>query len=83
MEETNGISQPSEFESGQILGLPPAIEKDTMVYRLTVAALGATMFGSLIVITVLALKGVETPQGVTALGSAALGALAGLLAGGK
>lgn len=55
-------------------------EKDVWVFRLVVVSLGLCMLASLIGAIVLAVKGMDTPEILVALGSAAVGGLAGLLA---
>jgi len=53
---------------------------DVWVYRMVVAALGLAVLASLIGAIVLAMDGHPTPESLIALGSAAVGGLAGLLA---
>lgn len=55
-------------------------EKDVWVFRLVVLSLGLCMLASLVGAIVLAIKGMDTPEILVALGSAAVGGLAGLLA---
>jgi len=66
----------------------PAFVHDVITYRIVVIALGVTVVGAVAGAVFLAWSGSanESPQILTALGSAAVGALAGLLApspGGK
>ncbi|MFQ5572280.1 MAG: hypothetical protein ACE5G0_21600 [Rhodothermales bacterium] len=58
----------------------PAHIPDTFVYRITVGSLGAAVLVTLIGAIVLVALGKETPEILVAIGSAAVGALAGLLA---
>lgn len=53
---------------------------DTFVYRVTVLVLGFSIIAVIIAQMWLALKPAEIPEGLIAIGSAAVGALAGLLA---
>jgi len=55
-------------------------EKDVWIFRLVVLSLGLCMLASLVGAIVLAAKGTDTPEILVALGSAAVGGLAGLLA---
>ena len=52
------------------------MEKDIWLYRIIVAVLGLTVVGAI----ALVLTGRSTPKVIVALGSAAIGGLAGLLA---
>ena len=54
--------------------------KDKWLYRMVVAVLGLTVVSSVIGTIALAMAGQSTPEVVVALGSAAIGGLAGLLA---
>ena len=56
------------------------IQWDAWIYRLVVLALGLTLLASAAGGIWLSVLGKDTPQILTALGSAAVGALAGLLA---
>lgn len=56
------------------------LNTDTLIYRIVVTSLGLTILISLIGIFVMAFYGKLIPEGAVALGSAAVGALAGLLA---
>lgn len=56
------------------------LQSDVTIYRMVVAALGLTLIGGMLGALVLAFWGKEVPAEATALGSAAVGALAGLLA---
>ncbi len=59
----------------------PPLQTDKWIYRLVVSALGLAVILSLISTVVLSLAGkTQIPDVLTALGSAAVGALAGLLA---
>ena len=55
------------------------IEKDVWLYRMVVAVLGLTVVSSVLGTIVLAMAGQSTPEVIVALGSAAIGGLAGLL----
>lgn len=54
--------------------------KDKWLYRMVVAVLGLTVVSSVIGTIVLAMAGQSTPEVIVALGLAAIGGLAGLLA---
>ena len=56
------------------------LQNDIWLYRLVVAVLGSTVVGSITGAIVLALGGQSTPEVLVALGSAAIGSLAGRLA---
>jgi hypothetical protein len=53
---------------------------DTLVYRIVVLSLGSAVIITLLAAAVLAGYGKAIPEGIIAIGSAAAGALAGLLA---
>ena len=55
-------------------------ERDVWIFRLVVLSLGLCMLASLVGAIVLAGRGTDTPEILVALGSAAVGGLAGLLA---
>lgn len=55
-------------------------QKDIWIYRLVVIVLGLTVIVSVIGTIALTLTGLSTPELLVALGSAAIGGLAGLLA---
>ena len=57
-----------------------ALEGDVWIYRMVVAVLGVAVIASVIGAIMLALAGQSTPEVLVALGSAAVGAMAGLLA---
>jgi hypothetical protein len=57
-----------------------SIHKDKWLYRMVVAVLGLSVVASIIGTIALAMTGHSTPEVVVALGSAAIGGLAGLLA---
>jgi hypothetical protein len=57
-----------------------AYTQDKWVYRIVVGALGSAALLTIIGYIVLAFVGKSMPEGVVALGSASVGALAGLLA---
>jgi len=54
-------------------------EKDVWLYRIIVAALGLTVVASVVGAITLAMTGQSTPEVLVALGSAAIGGLAGFL----
>lgn len=56
------------------------MEKDIWLYRMVVAVLGLTVVASVVGAIALAMSGQSTPEVIVALGSAAIGGLAGLLA---
>jgi hypothetical protein len=62
------------------MAISPEAEKDVWIYRAVVGALGLTVLLTIVGLIVLALVGKPAPDGLIALGSAAVGALAGLLA---
>lgn len=55
-------------------------QKDKWLYRMVVAMLGLTVVSSVVGTIALAMAGQSTPEVIVALGSAAIGGLAGLLA---
>lgn len=55
-------------------------KKDIWIYRMVVLVLGLTVIASLAGAIALTLKEFDTPELLVALGSAAIGGLAGLLA---
>ena len=58
-----------------------ALQTDRWIYRIVVLALGFGVLSAMIGLILLSWKGVTTvPDGLVAIGSAAVGALAGLLA---
>lgn len=62
-------------------GIPTPLQTDKWIYRLVVCFLGLTVIGTVIGGFIIAGKSAQTiPEGLVALGSAAVGALAGLLA---
>ena len=56
------------------------LQTDPWVYRIVVAALGLAVLLAIIAAAILAGMGRTVPEGIIAIGSAAAGALAGLLA---
>lgn len=71
-------SNPAEFLRQ---AASPPLQSDKWIYRIVVDALGLAVLVSLLgAIVLAALKLPEIPQILTAIGSAAVGALAGLLA---
>jgi hypothetical protein len=63
---------------GTLSALP--LQSDVWIYRVVVGALGFVAITAIVGGLVLAAYGKTTPEGVIALGSTALGAIAGLLA---
>ena len=61
-------------------GVGMKTQKDIWIYRLVVIVLGLTVIASVIDTIALTLTGLSTPELLVALGSAAIGGLAGLLA---
>jgi hypothetical protein len=55
-------------------------EKDIWIYRIVVVVLGLTVMASVVGAIALTLNELDTPELLVALGSAAIGGLAGLLA---
>lgn len=53
---------------------------DIWLYRIVVVVLGLTVMASIVGAIMLAMSGQSTPEVIVALGSAAIGGLAGLLA---
>lgn len=60
--------------------LPPALQSDPWIYRIVVSVLGLVVLAAVIGAIVLGFQWITIPETLTALGSAAVGALAGLLA---
>ena len=56
------------------------LHNDIWLYRIVVAVLGITVVASILGAIALAMSGQSTPEVLIALGSAAIGGLAGLLA---
>jgi hypothetical protein len=54
-------------------------QKDIWIYRMIIAALGLTLVASVVGAITLAMTGQSTPELLIALGSAAIGGLAGFL----
>ena len=55
------------------------MQKDVWLYRMIIAALGLTVVASVVGAITLAMTGQSTPELLVALGSAAIGGLAGFL----
>lgn len=64
----------------QGLAAPSPLQTDPWIYRIVVLALGLAVLVALVAAAILAGMGKTVPEGVIAIGSAATGALAGLLA---
>lgn len=61
--------------------IPPVpLQSDAVIYRIVVSVLGAAVVVALVGAVVLSVMNLKIPETLTALGSAAVGALAGLLA---
>ncbi|HUI29330.1 MAG TPA: hypothetical protein VLX91_03860 [Candidatus Acidoferrales bacterium] len=58
----------------------PVIQTDVWIYRMVVGFLGLAVLAGVIGAIILSMAGKPTPEVLVALGSAAVGALAGLLA---
>jgi hypothetical protein len=63
-----------------IASIAAPLQWDVWIYRIVVSALGSVVLASVIGGIILAMASKTTPQVLVALGSAAVGALAGLLA---
>jgi hypothetical protein len=69
--------------AGAISGIAAAsaLTRDKWIYRIVVLSLGSAVLTGMVGLIILSLKNVPTiPDGLVAIGSAAVGALAGLLA---
>jgi len=66
--------------TGTIAGLAAPLQSDVWIYRMVVGALGIAIILALLGAVVLKGMGSDVSDVLTALGSAAVGALAGLLA---
>jgi hypothetical protein len=66
-------------EKGVAMNTRP-LKKDLWIYRLVVTVLGLTVIACVVGAITLAMARLETPELLVALGSAAIGGLAGLLA---
>jgi hypothetical protein len=61
--------------------IPTPLQTDPWIYRMVVLSLGITVISSVIgALLITGISAADIPQGVVALGSTAVGALAGLLA---
>ena len=60
--------------------LPPALQSDPWIYRIVVSILCMVVLVTMIGATLLGYDKITIPETLTAIGSAAVGALAGLLA---
>ena len=60
--------------------IPEPLKYDTWIYRIVVIALGATLFATVFGAICIVIADGEPPDILIAIGSAAVGALAGLLA---
>jgi|SRR5438876_8183742 len=65
--------------AGAIANLAAPLQSDVWIYRIVVVVLGLVVLGTVAGAIGLTAYGKEIPQVLTALGSAAVGALAGLL----
>ncbi len=73
-------SKIKEKPAETIASLAGPLQWDVWIYRIVVSTLGLTVLASIIGAIVIAMAAKELPQILVALGSAAVGALAGLLA---
>ena len=82
--------RPKEFATGEKEGRGSAYQNDPIFFRIVALTLGAVAVGSLLSIAILSWVSYISPHGptpwpvpesITALGSAAVGALAGLFTG--
>lgn len=69
-----------ESPAEAIANLAAPLQTDVWIYRMVVAALGLAVLTGVVGAIVLAMAGKAIPEVLVALGSAAVGALAGLLA---
>ena len=69
-----------EDPAGAIAGLAAPLQTDVWVYRIVVGALALAILGAVGGAVLLAMNGREIPEVLLAIGSGAVGALAGLLA---
>jgi hypothetical protein len=74
-EETKAVVQEAREEAVARTEVP-----NTLVYQIAVVVIGLALLGTLAAYVVLLSRGVEVPEGLVAIGSMAIGALAGLLA---
>jgi len=72
------MENPEETMGAIAAGSP--LQKDVTIYRIVVLTLGLTLMAGMLGALILGFYGKEIPAEATALGSAAVGALAGLLA---
>lgn len=73
----------SENPSGTLARLAEPWRRDPWIYRIVVAALGLAALAAVLGAVALAMLGKPIPEILVAIGSAAVGALAGLLAPGR
>jgi hypothetical protein len=66
--------------AGTLAGLAAPLQNDVWIYRMVVGALGLGVLIALLGAVLLAMNNKTIPDMLTAIGSAAVGALAGLLA---
>jgi len=79
--QANPASELSALADQAIRETAPVLQTDVWIYRMVVGALGLAVLSALVGAIALAVNGVDkTPDILTAIGSAAVGALAGLLA---
>lgn len=69
-----------EDPAGAIAGLAAPLQTDVWIYRIVVGALALAVLGAVVGAVLLAMNGRDIPQVLLGIGSAAVGALAGLLA---
>ncbi len=80
--ESNASTDEKKRLINELRKARPALQ-DRWLYRWVVWFLGAAAVGAIIAISWLVTEGSDAPDGLIALGSAAVGALAGLLAPGS
>ena len=79
--KTDPAKELPEIADNVVRDLPPPLQSDVWIYRVVVSSLGTAVLLSILGAIVLsALKITPAPELLTAIGSAAVGALAGLLA---
>lgn len=80
MSEDPGLVERIKEDPEAALKQMAPLATDVTIYRIVVICLGGAVLAAIVGSLVLAFWGKPTPEVVTALGSAAVGALAGLLA---
>jgi hypothetical protein len=78
---TDGIPDPQRQQLEKLVReMPEALRTDVWVYRMVVFFLGSAVLSTILGGLYIATTAADLPEGLIALGSAAVGALAGLLA---